>query len=302
MIMSENKYSFVAYIDESGDTGVKPGSSEWFGLAAFIIKNDDIGYIYKLKNEICVRCGISNIHMTEMRHDDKKSFVVKEITDNIDSKCVVCLSHKKSIDNMDKLKNKDHFYEYISKFLLERITNCCYDWKLQDNKITGCGKIKIVFAKRKGMSYDSLKKYFDKLKNSPIPHDKRSDYPRIKWDMIDVNKIENMLSDDSAGLQFADVLSYSFYKCIVKNQFGMYNQNFCMFFRRRMYASDGRILFNGVSIVRKNELERQNMPYQLTNIFMTSEERSRNKKKQEKRITNPTSKLGEMAKIEKWKK
>jgi hypothetical protein len=153
------------------------------------------------------------------------------------------------------------------------------------------------------MSYNSLKEYFNSLKNDPLQHDGRKSHPVINWDLLDINDIENRPADNSSGLQFADVLSYSFYKAVNNNQFGMTNQSFCMWFRRRMYCKeDGRIIHNGVTIIRKSELEKNLIPHQLINIFMTKEEKERSRKARENKIKNPTSKLGEIAKIQSWKK
>ena len=300
--MSKSKHSFVAYIDESGDTGVKPGSSNWFGLAAFVIKSTDVAHIKRVQESICQRCNIKHIHMKDVKKDDKRLFIAKEIADKIDSKCIVCLTHKTSISNIDKLRIDDHFYEYVSKFLLERITNCCADWKKSDNSISGNGKVKIIFATRRGMNYQSLKKYFNDLMNFPIVYEERGNNPQVRWDLIDIDAIEHKKAEDSSGLQFADVLSYSFYSSINKNQYGMFNLGYCMHFRKRMYAKGERIIFNGVTIIRKNELEKIHIPYQMINIFMSREEKERRRDIQNNKTLNQTSKLGDIARIDKWKK
>lgn len=294
----ENKgYSFIAYIDESGDIGIKPeksGSSEWFGVAAFVIPVSKDLDLVQYKKNILKMCDIKtkDIHMKKIYNEDKKRFIAQEVGRIPDSKCIVVLSNKTSLYKKNIFNDKDSYYQYMSRYLLERITNCCSQWqtKLQQ----GNGKVKIVFATRGGMNYDELKKYLYTLRDSPIVNKKikNQNLPQINWDVIDIEEVQNMPAEKRVGLQFADVLSYSFFKAVNKNEYNMVNPGYCLFFKQNMYSCGERIWHNGVTIVNISELDKNCIPYSFEKIFKESV----NKQRTQKRLQT-TEKLGNIATI-----
>lgn len=299
--MKKNACSFIAYIDESGDIGIKPdksGSSQWFGLAAFVVRADRDLQLVEYKRNIISICKIctQDIHMKEIKNEDKRRYIASMVA-GFDSKCIVVLSNKASLYNQGVFSSKDSYYQYMSRYLLERITQCCEDW-YNESGPAGNGKVKIIFATRGGMDYDALKKYLHTLKNSPIVNKKieKQNLPKIKWDKIDIDEVQNIPARDRAGLQFADVLSYSFFKAVNKNDYCMVNTEYCAFFIPRMYSCEGRIWHNGVTVVNVSQIE-HDRPAELELLFR----KNINKKRVRKSPDNREA-LGNVAKIEKWKK
>lgn len=287
--------SFIAYIDESGDIGINPdrvGASQWFGIAAFVVPADKDSVLVKHKKHIVERCGFKckDIHMKEIHNEDKRRYVARTVAD-FDSQCIVVLSNKVSLYNTGKFKTKDSYYQYMSRYLLERITNCCAQWHKQ--RKVGNGKVKIVFATRGGMNYDKLKNYLYTLKDSPAVQEKieKQNWPKINWDFVDIDDVHNMPAEKRVGLQFADVLSYSFFKAANRNEFSMVNTGYSEFFKPRMYNEMGRIWHNGLTIVNVSELDRRDVPQELRDIFRTQINKERVAKNQ------TTAKLGEIATI-----
>lgn len=292
----KSDYSFIAYVDESGDIGInsdKHGSSEWFGIAAFIVPTTNDLSLVAEKKRILSICKInrSDIHMKEITNEDKRRYIA-QCVGKLDSKCVVVLSNKASLYGKDTFTTKDSYYQYMSRYLLERITNCCSDWN--EELCLGNGKVKIIFATRGGMNYDNLKKYLYSLKNSPEVNKqiKNKKLPKINWDVIDIDQVENMPAEKRVGLQFADVLSYSFFKAVNKNEYGMVNIGYCRFFKTNMYQRMHRIWHNGVTIVNITELKKEHIPKGLVNIFQKSVNSAMIHKK-----PKVTEKLSKIAKI-----
>lgn len=299
--MNKKSCSFIAYIDESGDIGIKPekgGSSQWFGLAAFIVRaNQDIQLVeYKRKIVTTCKLGTPDIHMKEIKNEDKRRYIASCVA-NFDSRCVVVLSNKKSLYNQGVFLTKDSYYQYMCRYLLERITNCCAGWHDNSNP-DGNGKVKIVFATRGGMDYDALKSYLYTLKDSPAVNEKieKQKLPKIKWDVIDIDEVQNIPAEKRVGLQFADVLSYSFFKAVNKNDYHMVNTEYCVFFMTRMYSCENRIWHNGVTVVNVSQIE-NDRPAELEQLFRQNINKARLKKQPDNREA-----LGNFAKIEKWKK
>lgn len=295
--MKNNDYSFIAYIDESGDIGINPdkkGSSQWFGIAAFIIPVSKDHDLVQYKKHILETCMIQtkDIHMKEINNEDKRRFVAQEVGRIPDSKCIVVLSNKNSLYKKNIFNTKDSYYQYMSRYLLERITNCCSQWRTELH--TGNGKVKIIFATRGGMNYDKLKSYLYTLKDSPSVNKKihSQNLPKIDWDIIDIEEVQNIPAEKRVGLQFADVLSYSFFKVVNKNEYQMVNPGYCLFFKQNMYNCDGRIWHNGVTVVNVSELEKGCVPYIFEKIFKENINKQRTKK-----TVNNTEKLGNVATI-----
>lgn len=292
-----NKYSFIAYIDESGDIGINPdksGSSQWFGLAAFVIPVSKDLELVQHKKRILEKCPMQTkeIHMKEIKNEDKRRFVAQEIGSLPYSRCIVVLSNKSSLYKKDIFKDKDSYYQYMSRYLLERITCCCSQWQSEIHE--GNGMVKIIFASRRGMNYDNLKKYLYTLRDSPFVDAKiqKQKLPKINWDLIDIDQVQDIPAEKRVGLQFADVLSYSFFKAVNKNEYSMVNPGYCLFFRQNMYSCDCRVWHNGFTVVNVTELERGCIPVVLEKVFKKYINKQRTRA-----TTKTTEKLENVAKI-----
>lgn len=302
----DKNYSFIAYIDESGDIGIregKIGSSRWFGMSSFIIPASKDLDLVNIRDNIVEKYSTTPkhlksedkiIHMKDIKKDEVKLFIAKEVA-SIDAKNIVVLSNKHSIyERPDLFSDKDSYYRYMFRLLLERITDCCSDWRTEVKD--GNGKVKIIFATRKGMSYEVLKEYLNNIKNSETVNNKikEQNLPKINWNIIDIESVENIPSSKRVGLQFADVLSYSFYKAVAKNKFDMVNISFCKYFKKVMYNKDARIWHNGVFITNISELPKEEHPKELMKIYNPRKNPGKTK------ITHSislTPKLSETAKI-----
>jgi len=90
---------------------------------------------------------------------------------------------------------KNQLYHYMSRYLIERISWLCRD--LRPNVPEGDGRVKIIFARRGGMSTDDFKTYLRLLADT--------DNTQINWSVIDIDGIEAHDQAARFGLQLADI-------------------------------------------------------------------------------------------------
>ena len=260
--MKKSTCSFIAYIDESGDIGLsgKPGSSKWFLMSAFIVPAVGDHNMTRLRDAISGRISKQRriLHMKEL--DDEARLFAAQESGKIHSRCVVVLSNKSSAIN--KFPNPNMYYNYVARHLLERVAKCCSAWR--KSVTDGDGGVKIVFATRKGMNYGQFKEYLKTLKYNEMCGGLPS---RINWNIIDIESTENYPASNRAGLQLADVLSYSFFKAVEKNRYGMTNMTFAKYFMHNVYNYHNNVENNGIVIMNEKDIPNNERPNEFTNLY-----------------------------------
>jgi hypothetical protein len=92
---------------------------------------------------------------------------------------------------------KNKLYHYMSRYLIERLSWLCRDTRKDVPE--GDGRVKIIFARRGGMSTDDFKEYMHRLRASDDPG------IQIHWPVIDIEGIEAHDQPAKFGLQLADL-------------------------------------------------------------------------------------------------
>lgn len=159
---------FVAYIDESGsekDHG-KPGTSEWFVMAAVVFRFEFLN---------TVRAAVAEMRK-HMNRDPDHIFKYDSIQPNkrvafaglLAKKPVAITSvfvHKPSLKTPLTSRSAAETYNYIGKLLFERISWVCRD--LGTEHIPPSGKCFVVFSERKKFPYDEFREYLQRLARNP---------------------------------------------------------------------------------------------------------------------------------------
>ena len=272
--MSETKnYSFVAYIDESGDDGLNMGQngfgpSHWFVLSALIVRKSVDLELPQRRDEIVSEISLqrSEIHMKKIKNHDQKLLVAKRVSE-IPSRHITILSNKYSILNSERnnlFHEKNTYYNYMGRYLIERISKCCS--ALRPRVSEGNGKVKIIFSKRGGMSYQAFRDYMSKLKEKDTLRGKN--ISGINWNVVDIDLIDAKAHSERAGLQLVDVIAYSFFKAVEKNHFGMTDCSYLNQLKRNADNRFGSYLHNGVKIIPDPEtLPKEEIPEELIESF-----------------------------------
>jgi hypothetical protein len=129
--------SFVAYIDESGDTGLeqvkKPddpkGATEWLVLSAFLVRaeNDPKMVTWTQDVQAKITSKRADLHFNKLL-PFKKTLVCSALATK-QARCFVVMSNKKNIERYKNPRldadNKAWIYWFLTRLLLERVTAFC---------------------------------------------------------------------------------------------------------------------------------------------------------------------------------
>ena len=265
---NDNNYSFVAYIDESGCDGFDKkhnGShtSKWFVLSALVVRKSLDVELPRRRDKILQSISQQRkiIHMRKINNHEHKLYIAKE-TSNIPARYLNILSNKYSVLNSERkdlFDKKNTYYNYMARYLIERISWCCN--YLRPKVPEGNGKVKIFFSMRGGMSYTDFQTYLKKLK------DENKD-SRINWNVIDIDLIEAQPHSKRAGLQLVDVIAYSFFKAVEQNELNMVDTSYAQKLTKPLFKHKGKIVGYGLKFVPKLEnLPEEEKPKELLDIL-----------------------------------
>jgi hypothetical protein len=220
--------SYVAYIDESGDTGLEKikrpddpkGATEWLVLAAFVVKIEHDSKMVSWTQDIQVdfTSKRTDLHFNKLL-DYKKSLVCAALAKK-DCKCFVVMSNKRNIEKYKNPRldenNKSWIYWFLARLLLERVTEYCEDQTPQERR--GIDRLRIIFSRRGGLIYADFESYLTKLYLQSKIGSLVLNYKNIKWPVIDWEEIRVLDHKERAGLQLADIIAGAFYQAVELNR------------------------------------------------------------------------------------
>lgn len=127
--MDTEKTLCKVYIDEAGDLGVCRGT-QWFVLTAVIVENNNEPAIRETLKNIKLKLNLQTIHFRKIKDFKRRSYIVQELS-NCTFTCVHILFDTSQFDR-SKIPNDSLAYNYICKYLLERVS-----WYMRDSHMTG---------------------------------------------------------------------------------------------------------------------------------------------------------------------
>ncbi len=141
--------------------------------------------------------------------------------------------------------HKHWFYWWVTRLLLERVTDFCAD----RNKLDGTPdrKLQIEFSRRKDLRLDDFTDYFTRLwaQRGNEVLSKR----RINWSVFDFQKVYFFDHRNRAGLQFADVVASSFYQAVNIHPHGRCCGDYAIMLEPRIHRnSNGKAVNEGFTI------------------------------------------------------
>ncbi|OHD00910.1 MAG: hypothetical protein A2885_13470 [Sphingopyxis sp. RIFCSPHIGHO2_01_FULL_65_24] len=200
-------HSFIAYIDESGDDGLtgrfrkagaQGGSSNWLTIGAVVWRMsrdlDAVQWAKEIAAQMPKQRRNRTLHFADMDHP-QRIMAINGICRR-PMRLVTVIANKPVIPPGTYVQ-KNQLYHYMSRYLIERLS-----WLCRDTRPTvpeGDGRLKIIFARRGGMSTDDFKDYLRLLKAVDDPD------IQIHWPVIDIEGIEAHDQPAKFGLQMADI-------------------------------------------------------------------------------------------------
>ncbi|TDR87209.1 DUF3800 domain-containing protein [Enterovirga rhinocerotis] len=255
----EQPYRYVAYIDESGDDGLRKiwpldseGASEWLVLSAVVVRaereRDVLAWVKEIKEEIRHR-QTPDLHFSRLSDDSKRLAVCQQIAKR-DVRCFAVVSNKKNMrgyanPRAAKVPARNWFYCWMCRLLLERVTSFCG----HRNKIekTPLSKLKFEFSERGGMSYSQFRAYLEWIKLQSKSDNLYLSRGDLDWSVVDTTLVESYNHRLRAGLQLADAVASAFYQAIDVRSNGTCKPEFAKALRPRMWqGDDGQIAERGL--------------------------------------------------------
>ena len=259
-------YGYIAYVDESGDDGlrlVKPidknGSSEWLILSAVVISAAREAETINWVREIVARLRNHqrrSLHFSNL-NDAKKSMVCSEIAKK-PLRCFVVASNKKNMRGYrnpfaEQIPSKNWFYCWMTRLLLERVTNFTEAKSLVDHNTVK--KLKIEYSARGGLSYAQMGAYYEWLKMKSSANNLFLPMGDLHWKVMHRDLLKVHSHHQRAGLQLADCVSGAFFKACDIYDTGGCNPQFAKILKPRMArhpdTADGRVSGYGVKLMPK---------------------------------------------------
>lgn len=251
--MTSRGPTFIAYIDESGDEGFRfgEGSSDWFVLAAVILRRSTDREMLKLIDEVRDRINEHRkpehrmppkkpLHFRNLKHEPRKYFVGQLGQADLRTACVMI--HKPALTSPENFNTKSRLYFYMVRMLVERISWYCRDNRRKDND--GDGSVRLVFSNRASLDYEALRDYLKYLENNRIALDYRADVKVIRPD-----EMETYTHGRRVGLQLADAVASSFFYAVEPNAFGQTEDGYARLLLTRAYRHNRRLWGYGVKLM-----------------------------------------------------
>lgn len=262
-------HSFLALIDESGDDGIgkfrephqkRGGTSKWLIISACVLRASNSLETVKWRDEIVGLMPDKKsrvLHFAHLNHGQRLAAVKCLSTKPI--RLINVLTNK-TVLLSETYKERNKLYFHLTRFLIERISWVCRD--MRPSVPESDGRVKIVFSRRGGLSYDNFKEYIELLKESS-----NSDV-RIHWPVIDVPGIEATDHSRSASLQLVDIAASSFAAAFEQDPYGNCILDYARLLKRHVYHREDNFLSYGMKFhPRHTDLELTNEQMEAVRLF-----------------------------------
>lgn len=249
---------FVAYIDEAGDEGFgklagpsSGGQSHWLSIGALIVSDENDREVAAWRNEIISQFPqkrTRDLHFRYLNHSQRIA-ACRLLSKKPVGISVVC-SNKITITNHPKkdfFKVKGHLYNYLVRFLLERVTGACARAARRDSH-NASAALRVIFSRRGGTDYHSMKDYLLLMRDG---REVMPSQASINWGVLDPNDISVVNHAQSAGLQLADVVTSATANALEPDAYGNPEPRYALELRSRFIRLNGRVANSGLTVLPK---------------------------------------------------
>lgn len=226
-------YDYLAYIDESGETGLNKvlgvdehGSSEWFTLSVVVIRKTQepnvAGWISDML-KATRSFQLKDLHFSKLNHNAR--IAVTEYMATKPIMCFVVCSNKK---NMKHYKNprveaammpvKDWFYCWITRVALERVTHFVRRRAMETFQEPR--RLKVIFSERGQLKIGQIGAYYQWIRGQSSNDNLYLPWGDLEWEIIHPLLIDKDFHKNLAGLKLADTLASAFNAAFDNKQTG----------------------------------------------------------------------------------
>jgi len=234
-------YEYIAYIDESGDTGLSKvlgvdphGSPEWFTLSVVVIRKSEQASLDRWISDMISATGsqqIKDLHFSRLKPLARTA--VTKYMARLPIMCFVICSNKKNMKNYKNPRVEaammhvvDWFYCWMTRLALERVTH--FVWRSSMQRFHMPKRVKIIFSERGQLKIGQIGAYYEWIRQQSRADNlwiKRGD---LQWDCISQHLIDKDFHKNLAGLKLADILASSFNAAFDNKQSGPCDPSYAM--------------------------------------------------------------------------
>lgn len=235
-------FGFYLFIDEAGDEGlerVRPlvpdGASEYFVLCGVLVRANRYQELAKEFAAIKSKIGMAAsdpFHFRDLTEQQKLK-VISSLAE-LRFGLVAIVSNKQNMmgyrnlrceaKSLEVIRGKSRarrynwFYNGIFRYLLERASHECRRWTYP--AYGEIRSIRIMFSRRKDISYPQTRAYLLKLKTERRDQSYFNNKRQIDWSVVDVFDIDSRKHKDEVRLQIADCTASAIYRSLDESWFG----------------------------------------------------------------------------------
>lgn len=245
--------NFVAYIDEAGDEGFgkladpHTGQSKWFSIGAAVVDEEHDKQLPSWRDEVMDRFANRknrDLHFRDLNHD-QRVHACSVIAEKRVGGCVVSSCKRTILEapERDIFKRPQHLYNYLTRFLLERITHACKRRAASEGE---SASLKVVFSRRKGTDYGRMREYLEFMRDG---REKLKPVRSIDWTVLDPANIAVENHKVRVGLQIADLFTSAIWKALEPNGYGNCEDRYGKILSPRLIKQNGSTLNSGLTII-----------------------------------------------------
>ncbi len=156
-------YSYLAFIDESGDDGLdkfrvpgkQGGATMWLVISACLFRQthtlDSVAWRDEIMGQMPEKKS-RELHFATLNHNQR--VVAANVIASKPLRAISVLAAKRPIPTGIYVE-KNQLYFYMTRYLIERLSWLCRD--LRPRVPEGDGRVAITFSRRGGMSYSDFR-------------------------------------------------------------------------------------------------------------------------------------------------
>lgn len=216
--------SFVLYIDEAGDDGLrsfKPedprGCTEWLCLAGYLVRSDVDTSLPEFHARLRQHIGATQSDVIHYRNlSDAKRLAACKFLSCSPARIFVMCSYKRTLQNYRNERviaasggSSQFLYNFLSRMLLERATQFVVEDPSYQAKR---GFLRVVFSHRGGHRFGQMKAYIEQLKAQAVGRTTWLKKREIRPEVLRFQHIVSVPHYQLAGLQLADIAASAFYQ------------------------------------------------------------------------------------------
>ncbi|WP_082351748.1 DUF3800 domain-containing protein [Cypionkella psychrotolerans] len=216
--------SFVLYVDEAGDDGLrsfKPedpkGCTEWLCLAGYLVRAEIDKTLPDVHLSLRQAVGSRQSDVIHYRNlSDPKRLVACEHLAKTPARAFAVCSYKRTLQNYHNPRvvaanggSSQFLYNWLIRMLLERVTDFVVrDASYERNK----DYLRVVFSHRGGHRFGQMKAYVEQLKAQAVGNSTWIKTREIRPEVLRFQHFESVPYYQMAGLQLADIVASAVYQ------------------------------------------------------------------------------------------